>query len=166
MPITPAALRLVRKACSFDYQGSSVHLEYYPAALGPATVRELNAWIEQANAATDDESTMRVLLAFGAWVCTLLASWDYLEDDGATMQPITPENIATQVQTFPDFIVQCVLAIVQDRQQGNASGTPSSASSPSISSPTASSDSLTVSQPQSVSSSPPAGSTARPRSNG
>lgn len=174
MPITPAALKARVKAITFDYQGDEVNLEYHPAALSPDTADQLKAWLTKANAAETDETTQAVLLDFGAWVCTILSKWDYMEDDKVTMQPITPENIAAQVQTFPDFILAVLVAIVNDRNLGNANGTPTSGSSGDTSSPVeklTATDSQVLTSAQasltpSASSSQPDGSTEPPVLNG
>ena len=169
MPITPRTLATLRKACRFTYLGETVNVEYYPAALGGDMVAKANQLITAINvaqAANDKAAADKALLDTGTWLCGILAKWDYLEDDGETMQPITPENLAQQMVTFTDFMVAMMTAIGQNHNQGNANGTPSSARSGATSSPTAPSASTMASPIPSASVSSPAGSTEPPVSNG
>ncbi|MDE1904955.1 MAG: hypothetical protein KGH75_00710 [Rhodospirillales bacterium] len=168
MPITPRALAKLRKSCSFEYLGETVNVEYYPAALSDVAAqgKKITAEVNAAQAADDEAAVRQAMLDTGAWLCGILASWDYLEDDGVTMQPITPENMATQLETFSDFIWAVFTAITTSHTAGNASGTPSSGNSKPISSTMASSASEGASRIPSASSSSPDGSREPPVSNG
>src|SRR5258706_1405581 len=157
IPMTPSRLKLRKKALAFDYDGDPINIEYYPAGIGPEVVGELKAWMARAQAADGEEESQQVLHDFGAWICTLLASWDFCLDDGVTPQPITPENLAVQLVAFPDFILQVLVAIVNDRTGGKVTGTPSSPPSDGISSPTESGALMTASLTPSDTSSLPDG---------
>jgi hypothetical protein len=168
MPVTPSALAKLRKSCSFEYLGETVNLEYYPAAMGAdfaAKGKKLGMEL-QASAEADDATQQDALTRFGEWVCSFLASWDFMEDDGTTPQPITPKNIITLVETFSDFIICVVQAIGANYNQGNAKGTPSSANSRTTSSTTGASGSRAASPILSESASLPDGSMEPPPSNG
>lgn len=166
MPITPSALRTVRKPCGFQYGADTVNLEYYPVAVGADIAATLNSLMAKANAAETEAESDASLHELGEWLSTVIAWWDYNEDDGETMQPLTPENLAQQVLQFTDFMRSVLIAIIEDRNRGNASGTPSSVNSGATSSPTAPSASMRASLNQSASSSSHAGSKARQHSNG
>ncbi len=168
MPITPAKLALRRKTLDFDYGGDACHIEYYPSAVGGDTGHEVQSWLDKANAAKTEEEADAVLLAFGAWYCKLIAAWDYCEDDGVTPQPLTPANIAAQIVRFPDFISAVLVAVIEDRAQGNANGTTRPGPSAATSLPTANLTSSPVASSlnPSTSSSRRAGSKARRRSIG
>lgn len=139
MPITPSALAKRRKAVSFAYGDDTVHLDYYPAAINQESVAALNALQAEAKAAGEREDVDAVdaaTLGVGEWLSHVLAWWDYVEDDGETMQPLTAANLAAQMTRFTDFLVAVVSAIMEDRTRGNASGTPSPANSDATSSRT------------------------------
>lgn len=161
MPLTPSALLKLKKPLSFSYLGETINLEYYPAALGDdmrATAKRLTDEAAAADAAGDEAAQQKTMLDTGAWLCSMLASWDFMQEDGVTMQPITPENMATQLEAFPDFISAVVTAIMNERNRGNASGAPSSKNSADTSSTTDSSASTGASPNPSASSSLPDGS--------
>lgn len=171
MPITPSVLARRTAACSMEYAGETLHIAYYPAAITQESAQELQTWVEHVTALPDDTSEEQQhaeLVPFGAWICKILARWDFLQDDGETMQPITPDNLAAWLIASPDFIASVIVAILQDRARGNASGTTPPEPSGATSSPVASSTASPVvsSQNRSVSSSPRAGSTGPRRSRG
>jgi hypothetical protein len=169
MPITSVALKQLRKVCTFEYAGESVTVEYYPAAVGADMLATANKLIEQINAAqaaNDEAAANTALLDTGTWLCGIIAKWDYMEDDGVTMQPITPENMAAQMMQFTDFMASIMVAIMNHRTQGNANGTSSSVPSAATSSPTDNSASTRESPTISASSSSPDGSTELQVSNG
>lgn len=145
MPITPAKLATRQKPVTFEYLGDPVNVSYFPAAFNSDIGAELKAWVERLQprdkSDVSEEEARALLREFGAWFCALVASWDYCEDDGVTPQALTPENIATQLVAFPDFILAVLLAIVNDRNQGNANGTTPSNTSDATSSPTGNSTS-------------------------
>lgn len=172
MPLSLQKLAQRRKACEFEYDGETVHLEYYPAALTPDAATIMNKFMADTNAASanDDEAGAEAALRdFGAWACTVLASWDVLGLDGETPEPITPENIAGYIIRFTDFMLAVFQTILDDRSAKNASGTPQPANSDATSSPTEKSDSnaAVASLSSSASSSSLGGSVAAdPLSNG
>jgi hypothetical protein len=169
MPVTPSALAKMTRSCSFGYLGETVNLKYYPAALGgdfAVKAKALYAELNKAEESGDEAQQQEALLHFGQWMCTFLAWWDFLEDDGETMQPITPENLATQIETFSDFILAVIQCIGNSYNQGNANGTPSLKNSKTTSSMTGALDSRAASPIPSESASSPDGSTEPPPSNG
>lgn len=126
MPITSSILKSRRSALCFDYLGETVNIEYYPAALTAESIERIVALEKQVNDARDaaDESAAYAALdEMAAWVSALLASWDYLEDDGVTMVALTPARLRQALLEFPDFVADVIRAVLRHRMQGNAGGT-------------------------------------------
>lgn len=169
MPITPAKLATRQKPITFEYLGEPVNVSYFPAAFTRDIMQEMQDWLARINGdGVTEEEGQAILRDFGAWCCDLIASWDYCEDDGVTPQALTPENLAAQIVQFPDFIIAVLMAIMTDRNQGNATGTTPLPRSDATSSQTGNSTSspTALSRKPSRSSSRRAGSKVRRHSNG
>lgn len=123
MPIRPSVLKTLKKPVIFTYCGETVSIAYYPAELGDESTkraRELNATMQTAMQANDEALIDDTSRKIAEWVCTWLASWDYMLDDCSAPQPITPENILYQMATFSDFMQTISRVVMTDKNQGNA----------------------------------------------
>lgn len=169
MPMTPTKLRMITKSVTWTYlDDTDNHLTYRPGLISQQDTQRLAPLGARMTAAAepggDEADGNAALLEFATWVCSWLVSWDFLEDDGETMQAITPEHLADLLLTYTDYIIAAFLAAVQDKNGGKASAPASSEQPGATSSPTAT---LTSSPPSatetdplspSASSSSPAGS--------
>lgn len=169
MSITSSVLKTLKKHVAFEYCGETVNVEYYPAALGDdsmAQARKLNAQMQAAMSADDEQAIADTSRAIAAWVCTWLAGWDYMLDDNSAPQPITTDNILTQMSTFSDFMQTISRVVMEHKTQGNVSAPDASPSSGAISQPMEHSATITESPTPLESSSPQDGLTEPPVSNG
>ena len=133
MALTPTKVVSRKNAVALAFAGETVNLEYYPTAISNSQAGTLRDWVERAQAASEADQ-LAVMTEFGKWLCTILASWDYVEsinEDGTLgpMVPITPDSLAVQLSTYSDFMWAAITAIFQDFQQKNVAGTTSPAPS-------------------------------------
>jgi hypothetical protein len=126
MPLTPAALRARTVEHTFTFAGEPVTVRYRPGAITARSIEALQALRAEAESdAAQADTNLRdhQYHTLAAWICEILAGWDFMEDDGVTMQPITPANLARLLRDFGDFIGTVLAEIFRDRAEGNASGT-------------------------------------------
>jgi hypothetical protein len=124
MPITPAAIKARIVALNFEYAGETVNLTYRPAAINEKAVARLQKLQDQTQANAGDESTgTKIWHELAVYYCELIASWDFLQDDGVTPQPLTVKHVTGLLQEYIDFMGDLLTAIMRHRSAGNANGT-------------------------------------------
>lgn len=137
MPITPQGLKNRTRAITFAFGDFPVNVTYRPAAIPTNGAALMRDWMTRANAAETEADANAIVLEFAEFVCEVVTKWDYLEDDGETVQALTPENVAAAIQAWPDFILAILVNCITDKNTGKVAAPFLSASSGATSSQTA-----------------------------
>ena len=95
MPITVAKMAANEASVTLSLGEDTISLVYYPNKLTAKTINQLDQGLDGLNQT----------------LAEVIKSWDVLEEDEATMYPITPDALA--VLGVP-FLYQIAKAIVQD----------------------------------------------------
>ena len=113
MPITIQQLTNNEAQLTFDYDGASVSMTYYPNQVTEKTIAQLQ---------TFSQSTEETLLAgfesFNAVLCSLIKAWDVFEDEAQTQQlPITLEKLKELPLRFRSAVMDAILTHVRPEEQ-------------------------------------------------
>lgn len=88
MPLTLAKMAADTASVSFPYSDDTVHITYYPSRITERVLSIANINTDSLQSVTDGFALVNET------ICTVVKSWDVLEDDNVTMYPLVPDRIA------------------------------------------------------------------------
>jgi hypothetical protein len=119
MPLTLKHLQSDTATATLEYAGETVHLIYKPSSFTPAFIARL-AGVEKSLAAGEEDAFDNMV----ASLCSLMVSWDVLEDDDGAILPVTPDVLSEFEIGFIGALYQ---ALLTDATLGKRTGTKKSA---------------------------------------
>ena len=111
MPVTLSKIANKSASVAIPFDEDILTLEYYPNLVTQDVLLRL-----QKISASSQEKIAEDFQSYNHLMLTLIKSWDFLEDDGHTLLPLTEENFA-----HLGFAIQgkMLTAIMEDIQRPN-----------------------------------------------